>query len=199
MIDRDLLAQLAGFIALFGFVPYVIEILSGKARPSRVTWWVWSCVGATLCASYYSSGGQSSIWVPISYVLGPLTLALLSTRYGSGGWEPLDRVCLIGCAVSLPLWWLSGSPVVALLMNIVVDSLGAIPSLRKTWIDPASESLAAWLLFLAGNTLNMATLKNGSLEIVAYPLYLTIVAGVFVLLQLRPNRGYEQREPPHTT
>ena len=84
-------------------------------------------------------------------------------------------------------------------MNIVVDSLGAIPSLRKTWIDPASESLAAWLLFLAGNTLNMATLENGSLEIVAYPLYLTIVAGVFVLLQLRPNRGYEQREPPHPT
>src|SRR5207248_2703381 len=81
------LGQLAGAISFLGFVPYIIEIVQGKTRPNRATWWIWAVVGAMLCASSYASGARHALWVPLSYVIGPLATALLALKYGEGGWD----------------------------------------------------------------------------------------------------------------
>src|ERR1700730_15252856 len=106
---QELLGQLAGVISLFGFVPYIMEIVRGKTRPNRATWWIWTMVGAMLCASYYASGARHTIWVPISYVVGPLVTALLSVKYGEGGSGRFDRFCLGSTLLSLLAWWLARS------------------------------------------------------------------------------------------
>src|SRR5262249_40191028 len=100
MTDVTTLAgRLAGAITLAGFLPYVVSILRGRPRPTRATWWIWRVVGATLCASAFAAGAGESIWVPVSYVVGPFTVALLSLPGGEGGFSRLDRVCLAGAAV----------------------------------------------------------------------------------------------------
>src|SRR5258707_594803 len=109
---RPLIGQVAGALALAGFVPYVVSILRRQTVPSRTTWWIWTVVGAMLCASYYAAGARESIWVPVGYALGPLVTALLALRYGEGGWSRFDRACLAGSALSLVLWGVSGSPLV---------------------------------------------------------------------------------------
>src|SRR5690242_18066463 len=70
--QQALLGALAGALSLLGFMPYIVEIVQGKTRPNRATWWIWTVVGAMLSASYYASGSPHAIWVPLSYVVGPL-------------------------------------------------------------------------------------------------------------------------------
>jgi len=180
------LGQLAGFISLCGFIPYIAEILRGTTRPNRATWWIWTVVGATLCASYYASGARHTIWVAASYVVGPLAIALLSLRRGEGGWSRFDRNCLSASLLSLVIWWLARSPLVALVANIGIDLLGALPTVRKAYAEPEAESLASWAIFLIADALNLCALSSWSVEASLYPAYLFTLAGVLVLLLARP-------------
>jgi hypothetical protein len=163
-----------------------MEILQGKTRPNRATWWIWTVVGAMLCASYYASGARHTIWVPVSYVLGPLVTALLSLKYGEGGSSRFDRACLGGSLLSLLAWWLARSPLLTLLANMVIDLLGALPTIRKAYAAPESESLGSWSLFLLADALNLCALGSWSVATALYPSYLFILALLLVLLMLRP-------------
>jgi len=177
--------KVAGLVALIGFVPYLISIVRRQTRPSRATWWIWSLVGSGLCASYFASGARDSIWVPLSYVIGPVVTAVASIKYGEGGWSRLDKICLAAAASSFVVWFASGSALVALLMNLGVDVAGAIPTIRKSYVDPASEDRVSWSLFFVANVLNLAALRSFSFSEAAYPLYLFLVTVTVVALLAR--------------
>lgn len=184
---QELLGQLAGVISLLGFVPYIAEIVQGKTRPNRATWWIWTVVGAMLCGSYYASGARHTLWVPVSYVIGPLVTALLSLKYGEGGWEPFDRNCLGASLLSLVVWWLARSPLVALVANIGIDLLGALPTIRKSYREPEAESLLSWTVFLVADALNLYAMGAWTLATSLYPVYLFTLAAVLVMLMARPT------------
>jgi hypothetical protein len=179
---HEVVGEVAGVVALGGFAPYVVSIVRRRTVPERATWWIWTLVGAMLCASYYAAGARGSIWVPVGYVVGPLVTAILALRYGEGGWSRFDRACLAGSALSLALWLVSGSPMVALVANVAVDFSGALPTLRKTYLEPWSESAASWAIFLVANALNLAALDGWSVETALYPLYLFGVSLAMVAL-----------------
>lgn len=184
---QGLLGQLAGLISLLGFAPYLVDVVRGKTRPNRATWWIWTVIGAMLCASYYASGARHTVWVPASYVIGPLLTALLALRYGEGGWDRFDRGCLAASLCSLLVWWLARSPLLALAANIGIDLLGALPTIRKTYREPEAESLLSWTIFLLADTLNLGALGRWSPAASLYPLYLFALAAVLVALMLRPR------------
>jgi uncharacterized protein with PQ loop repeat len=177
----------AGILSLFGYIPYIVSIFQQKTRPNRVSWWVWSVIGSVLVASYYSAGATHTLWVPLAQLLCQIPIALLSLKYGEGGkLHQLDKLCLAGAALSLLLWWRSGSPMVALAINIGMDILGAVPTLRKTYYVPASEDLLSWSIFWISNTLNLLALEHLSAPLLAYPLYLFSLGFILVALITRP-------------
>lgn len=185
----EILGYSAGVISFLGFVPYIAEILRGKTRPNRATWWIWTIVGTMLCASYYASGARHTLWVPVSYVVGPLVTALLSLKYGEGGWDRFDRACLGASLCSLAVWWVARSPLLALLANVTVDMLGALPTVRKSYYEPEAESLVSWTVFLLADALNLCALGPWGAWSVAtslYPVYLCALAAILTALLLRP-------------
>ncbi len=174
--------QVAGILALAAFVPYVLAILRGETKPNRATWWIWAVVGFMLGASYYSSGANHTIWVPVSYVVGPLVIAVLSLKYGEGGWTRFDRMCLLGAGISVVLWWIFGSPLIALCINLFIDFLGALPTIRKAYHKPEGEDRAAWALFVAGDIANLFAVERWTFAIAAYPVYMFLCGGVIAIL-----------------
>lgn len=188
-IDTKAIGMLAGIISLLAFLPYIGAILQGKTKPNRASWWIWATIGMILAISYHASGAHTTIWVPISYVIGPTITALLSIKYGEGGWNTLDRACLTGAFISLVIWWLSKSPVLALFINLFIDLLGALPTLVKSYSDPESEDRTAWLLFVTGNTVNLFALKKWTIILAAYPVYMVAVSGLIaIFVCFRPRK-----------
>ncbi|MDB5190001.1 MAG: hypothetical protein JWN49_327 [Parcubacteria group bacterium] len=41
----------AGLISATAYIVYFVSILKGNSKPSRVTWWIWTFMGAILAAS----------------------------------------------------------------------------------------------------------------------------------------------------
>jgi hypothetical protein len=179
---------IAGTTTLLGFVPYWLSILRGKTRPNRATWVIWSIVGVILSTSYWAAGARDTIWVPLSYVIGPIVTSLLGIRWGEGGWTRFDRRCLVGTAVSLLLWFILKSPLVALGLNLLIDFLGALPTIEKTTRDPEGEDRLAWVLFAIGNGFNLLAISEWSWAIAAYPIYLFCICFWMVVLLLRPRK-----------
>jgi hypothetical protein len=184
----ELAGLIAGILALAAFVPYIIAILRGSTRPNRATWFIWTVVGLLLATSYYSSGARHTLWAAASYVVGPFVVAVLSIKFGEGGWTWFDRLCLLGAGASVPLWWLSGSPLVALVINLVIDTLGTLPTIRKSYYNPQREDRTAWALGLAGATVNLFAIEAWSFEIAAYPIYMFLNAATIAALVLRPRK-----------
>ncbi|MBZ5535045.1 MAG: hypothetical protein LAO31_03740 [Acidobacteriia bacterium] len=183
MFDISVLAgRVAGLFSLAAFVPYILSTLRGRTKPNRATWWIWTVVGSLLAVSYYASGARPTLWVALSYVLGPLITAILSFRYGVGGWTRFDRGCMLGAGVGALLWWAFSSPLIALLINLGIDFLGALPTLFKAYSDPGGEDSLAWSLFLLGNTLNLFAIDQWRFSIVVYPAYMFLLSALILLL-----------------
>lgn len=188
MSSGELVGLVAGGLALSAFVPYIIAILRGETRPNRATWVIWTVVGLILTTSYYSSGAHHTLWAAASYVVGPFVVVILSVKFGEGGWTRFDRFCLFGAWASVPLWWLSGSPLVTLVINMVIDTLGTLPTIRKSYYNPQGEDRTAWALGLAGATANLFAIEVWSFEIAAYPVYMFLNIAPVAALVLLPRK-----------
>lgn len=184
----------AGILSFAAYGPYWWSIfktrnlpIEKRVRPNRATWGVWAFVSIILLGSYWSVGANRTLGVPIVYAVCGLITFLISLKYGEGGWTKFDRYCLAVAAGSALLWWLSGSPLVALLANLGVDLAGAVPTFRKAWVDPASEDHTAWSLFFAGNTANLFALEKWTFVIAIYPAYMFVACGAITLMLYRPR------------
>jgi hypothetical protein len=182
------LGLLAGIITLLGFVPYCIAIVQGRTKPNQATWWIWSIVGIMLASSYWASGATQTLWVPISYVIGPIITTALAMRYGASQWNRFDRLCILGALASLILWLLLRSPQVALVINLIIDLCGALPTIRNARRRPQDENLPGWLLFTVGNALNILAIDRWTWEIASYPIYISAANAIVLFLLLRPRK-----------
>ena len=179
----------AGIFGFIAFLLYYLSIIQGKTRPNRATWFILTIVGVLIATSYYASGARETLWVPISYTLGPLIAFFLSFRYGEGGWTFFDRLCLVGCVVSVVLWKIAETPEVTLFFNILIDFFGILPTLKKAYLDPSSEDKLAWSVTSFSNFLNILAVSTWSFVIGFYPVYMFLVNGlVTVFLFFRKGK-----------
>jgi hypothetical protein len=177
----------AGILASITFIPYIITTLQKKTRPNQATWCIWAVVGVILCASYYSSGSINAIWVPASYAVGQVIIAILALKYGGGAWSRFDRLCMVGAGISLILWWQLKSPAIALAINIGIDIFGALPTLKKVYSEPETENCLAWSITLAASLCNLFAIDQWSFSNCAFPFYSLCINTTMVLLILRPT------------
>lgn len=184
--DTALLGQVAGAISFAGFFPYVRAMLKRGKPPQRAGWLIWTVVGGLLFFSYRSSGATDNLWVPGLNFVGPLGIWLLSLKYGTGGWEREDKICLTGAAVSLVAWFLTGSPTLAMTLCLVTDCFGSWLIIKKAYRDPRSEDRLSWIIWAVANTLNVFAVPDFTLVFSGYPIYAGVVAWTILVMSFRP-------------
>ena len=183
---KVVLGMIAGAIAFLAYVVYIVSIFRGKSKPNRATWWIWAFMGVVLVLSYQASGAETTIWVPYVEFIGPLIIAILSTKYGEGGIDnKTDIICLIGAFASIILWIIFNNPVIALVTSLAVDSFAIIPTIKKSYLRPEGEDFWAWFGTGIADSLNFFAVEKFSFAILIYPIYMLtsdiiIVAILFV-------------------
>lgn len=184
MSHYEIIGIIAGILAIGGYIPYIISILRGHTQPNRATWFIWTIVGGLLCFSYIAEGDQNSIWLPLGYFLGPFITAILSLKYGYAQWTRLDTYCIAAALISIIPWALSDSAVATLIINVAIDITGAVPTVVKTFREPHTEDLTAWIFFFVANTLQLFAISMWNIAAI-YPIYLFILAFAMVAFIIR--------------
>lgn len=151
------IALISGIISLAAYILYIYTIWFGSTRPSRSSWWiltiVWSVLllsslsltpGATLREQFLALPGG---WLTLSYIAGSLVIAISTLWRGSSDkWGIFDYMCAAFAALSLILYFVSGVPFLALVMAVVADLFGILPTMKNAWLHPDEEDLKAWVL-----------------------------------------------------
>jgi hypothetical protein len=187
-----LFGKIAGFFAIICFVPYIVTILQKKTSPNRATWSIWLVLSFVISASYYSAGAVDTLWVPVCSLIGQSIIVFLSIKQGEGGWSRFDRMCLFGVGFSLALWWHYNSPLIALTLSLAIDFFGALPTVKKSYVDPESEDLLTWILYLITSIFNLLAVSTWSFALASFPIYMFVVNITIVTLLLRskiPSRS----------
>lgn len=185
-MNPALIGAIAGLLALTQAIPYVYSILRGKTKPERATYGIWSLVNVISLLSYMAAGGLEAASVTAAYTLTTGLIFLMSFKYGVGGLNKFDVVCVVLAIVGIFLWITTSNPLLALYMSIFVKVLGFLPTLIKAYYRPDTENKLAWAMCSVASTLNLFAITSFSPAIVSLPLYGFIVDGLLAILTLFP-------------
>lgn len=167
----SIIATIIGTIAFF---PYLKDIFSLKTKPHIYTWLIWIITQGTAVAGILYGGGE---WGSLSLLIGLFFVAsifLFSFKYGTKDITKGDTLILIFAFIAIFVWWQLDEPIISILMITVIDIFGFLPSFRKTYFDPWSETLSSWFLFAAANIFSLLALSEYNLLTTTYLIAITI-------------------------
>ena len=170
---------------------YVWDILKGKAQPHRTTRLVILIITALSTAALLAQHNTTAVWLAGIGLFQSTIIFALSLKYGVGGSDKLDMVCLVIAAFGIAIWKITNDPVLALYASIAADFTGFFPTLVKTFRFPKTESLLYFLVNLLAVGFNVLAMKVFDLQNVSYPLYLFLANLAMVVFMVRKKRVVE--------
>ena len=183
---RIIFSILATITAVIGYLPYLRDIFAKKTKPHTYTWLIWTITLLTATAGTYYGGGKWGGFYLATLVIPVVLVFLLSLKYGTKDITKSDTTVLILTLVAILVWWQLKQPLLSIFMVSAIDFAGYIPSFRKTYKDPSSETISAWIWFLVSNALGILALEQYNLLTTTYLIAsLTANATIFLICILR--------------
>ncbi len=153
---------LGAFISVGGAAIYVRDTWRGSTAPNRVTWTLWAIEPLLAFAvERQAHVGLASI---MALVLGVVPIVVLAVSFHDHasvwkvGW--FDVSCAAVSLGGLVVWLAVNQATVALVAFVAADAVAGIPTVRKSFREPDSESSWSFLSGLIFAGITLLTLKH---------------------------------------
>lgn len=175
---------IACIVETVSFFPYFKNIFSKKTKPHIYSWLIWTLTQGTAATGiWYGGGGWGGLGLSLATLL-VFCIFLLSFKFGTKNITKSDTIVLATAVTAIIVWWQLKNPVLAVLMVSAIDMLGYIPSFRKSYFEPWSETLTTWIGFIIADIFAIAALKNYNLLTLSYLVALLIANPILILICL---------------
>lgn len=180
---KDILALIAAMIAIVGYIPYVRDALTKRVKPHPYTWLVWTIVSSiTLAGQVVKGAGPGALPTAMS-ALFSLAIFLLALRHGFKNVRKTDNYFLAAALLGLIPWVLTNDPTLSVVIAVSIDLIAFIPTIRKTWQRPHTETpilyganvLRHVLTLFSLNAYNIATTLHSIAMIVTNTIMTAII------------------------
>ncbi len=171
-------------IGMSGTLMYAWNTFKGLTQPNRVSWVLWTIAPMLAVASELRSGADWQ-WVTTFVIgLGPAVVVLASFANHGAVWRlgPFDLACGAASVGGLVLWILTSNDTLALCAFIAADALAALPTVRKAWRQPGTESAWAFGPSLISCLLTLATVTAWTLANVGFVCWICLLDGLLLVL-----------------
>lgn len=186
MLDKTII--IAGVLLnAAGAALYVRDTLAGRTKPNLVTFILWAAsplIGAV--AAFVQGVGWAAVptlftgLLPVSVVV-----AALLSKHGLWRLRPFDYVCGLFSVLALVLWAATKDANIAIGFAILSDLLAAVPTLRKSWTNPETETPLAYVASTISAASSFLVVADYSFAEIAFPSYLFIIGLTFLALFAR--------------
>jgi hypothetical protein len=163
-----------------GHIPYLVGMFKGKIKPHIYSWLIWTITFgiATLGVKHGEGGwGVLSMSVGLFFVF---IIFLSCFKYGTRNITKFDTVMLFFALLAVVVWFQLHNPLLAVFMATAIDFIGYIPSFRKSFQDPWSESVVVWSVFTIAGLLAILSLNEYNLLTLTY-LVITEIANLILI------------------
>lgn len=200
-IPVQFIGQAAGILLLLAAIPYYVDIFRGRTKPSRAAYLIWLVIGIVTLVSYVASGASATSWIFLASVINTVIIFCLSFKYGMGGLNKLDLVCISVAVIAILLWVTTKNPVTALYTSLIAGVLGYIPVIKKAYLYPNTENTLSWGIGSTSSILNLFALTSLRPAIAIAPIVIVIldvlIAGLLIFPRTRP--AMKRAKLPRTT
>src|SRR3989344_6940892 len=189
---KIILTIIATVIGVAAFFPYLRDTILLKTKPHAYTWLIWALTqGTAVVGIWYGGGGLGALNLTVGtiFVIG---VFLFSLRYGTRNITKGDTAILITALSAIIIWWQLDKPLVSVIMISAIDVIGYIPSFRKSYMEPWSETLTTWMAFTISNLLAILSLSEYNLLTTTY-LVAIILANIALFSFCSYRRKYIPR------
>lgn len=183
---KTIISIIAVLLTFIGYAPYVRDTISGKTKPHVYTWFIWGLVTAIAYGLQVSAGAGVGSWVTLAVAIISFFIFALGLRNGKKDITRADTGFFILSFVALFLWLVVKQPVLSVIFVSSIDLLGFVPTIRKSWNKPYSETLFSYELNTFRHGLSVLALQRYSIVTWLYPVSWVFANGLFsVILIIR--------------
>lgn len=184
-LDKPLLSMLATVLTVLAYLPYIRSILRGHTRPHVFTWIIWSLATGIAFLAVLDAGGGAGAWpIGFSCAVSLFVAWQAFVRRTDITITQTDWLLFLAALAAIPLWLAAEDPLWAVVLITLTELLGFGPTLRKTWIQPHSESMNFLMILILRNALIIAALDQHSLTTVLFPAAAAVACGVLVAIMI---------------
>lgn len=153
-------AIVAAILAIIGNVPYLRDVIRGKTKPHAYSWLLWTIVsGVAFFGQVAKGAGVGAIPTAASEIF-TLIIFILSLRYGFTHITKKDTIFLMLALLGLIPWFLTKDPTISVITVVTIGLLAFVPTVRKTWRYPATETRALYSMNVLRHILALFSLQS---------------------------------------
>ncbi len=155
-------------LASICFLPYLQDIFKKQTEPHMYSWLVWTILQAVGVAAQLRDGAGYGAWALAVGAFFCFIIFLLSFKYGTNNISKFDLFCLISAVGAIAIYFFIDNPVWATIVVAIVDFAGFLPTFRKGFQEPFTETASTFIMSGIANVLSIIALQHYSVTTVFY-------------------------------
>jgi hypothetical protein len=184
-------AVVGALIGSIGGLYYLFDTIRGRARPNRVTWFLWGTFPMIIFVAQRAQGVEGLSWASFAAGFTPFLILLASFLNKQAYWktEARDYALMAAAIAGIILWALTDDPNLAILFALLADFLAGVPTFLKAYRYPETESWVAYAISTVGFGIAILAIPSVSFENVAFVVYLFAMNALLAVVASRGRRG----------
>lgn len=210
----DIFGIMSSLLTLTGGSIYIVNIINKKIQPAQSTWIIWTLVNICVFSSYVVAnlqlhtanqlldiisilGRLPTTWFILGNIVNCGAIMLVAFYYGTSRWTITDKICLGATLLSLLIWYVTGSALNALLMNMIIDLIGAGATIYACYTHQSKEVISSWLFFSLSALVALGSVRQFSFNEAALPLYI-LLSNITIIIVILLTKQFTKSTLPTT-
>ena len=180
--NHELLGLLSVLISLSATGHYLYLIVTNKAKPHLFSWVIWTLIiGISATARTVSDAGPGA-WAPWAGCFSTFMIGLFALFKGERNITRADTIFFVSALAAIPLWIATKSPFAAVCLVSLIDLLGFLPTMRKSYIKPFEEPIYNHLVAVIMQFLSLSANEVQSWTNVLTPLTVIVCSSTLLTI-----------------
>ena len=175
------LVVIASLLAVIGNVPYLLDVIKGRVKPHPYTWFVWTIVSCVVFFGQLEKGaGLAAIPTAASEIF-TIIIFFFSLKYGFKNPPLIDKYFLALAMIGLIPWIVTSDPTISVITVVAIDLVAFVPTLRKTYCHPKSETATLFTTNVLRHGLILSTLSAYNIATMLHSISMIITNTIMVI------------------
>lgn len=157
-------------ITILGYLPYIRDTLRGKTKPHAYSWFVWGLITSIIFALQISAKAGPGAYGMLSGGVIALFIFAISLKSGKQNITKSDSIFFVLALISIIVWIFAKQPIIAVVLLWIIDVFGLIPTVRKSWQKPHSETVFLYQTGIVKYLLSIVAISRYNFTTLLFPI-----------------------------
>jgi hypothetical protein len=186
---KEIIVGVAVLLAVLGNAPYLRDVFKKKIEPHAYTWMVWSIVSAVVFFGQVAKGAGIAAIATGAAEIFTIIIFFFSLKNGFKHVTWIDTVFLIIALLGLIPWALTHDPTISVIIAVGIDLVAFVPTLRKTWQHPKTETPVLYGMNVLRHGLILVTLDAYNIATTLHSISMITTNTLMVYFIKRHKKG----------